>query len=239
MGAPVGGPNRIADLERLLTSLAPCGAPMTIREPLQPDEARWFMAGLEAQVFNLQDCPEDCFRRRRWGPSGPDHFVTPTGGPRHLFLKPDPVVAALNREYIPHLAAYSRAILGFGYERSRSSFSFYRTFAKDLIAKRAGQSYETDAEFYDGDDGIHLQIEAKSKPRQAERLAAEMSQAGSLAELPVGTVKEIEYVLDLAPKFLWVVGPGSVDPARYVFEVGVSGMNAEFTPRTTFPDPPR
>ena len=35
---------------------------------------------------------------------------------------------------------------------------------------------------------------------------------GRLAELPMGTVKEIEYVLDLAPRFLWVVGPGSVDP---------------------------
>ena len=43
-----------------------------------------------------------------------------------------------------------------------------------------------------------------------------MARAGSLAELPTGTVKEIEYVLDLTPRFLWVLGPSSVDPATHM-----------------------
>ena len=64
-----------------------------------------------------------------------------------------------------------------------------------------------------------------------------MAQAGSLTDLPVGTVKEIEYVLDLAPRFLWVVGPGSVDPATHMFKVTVDGLNARFDPVGGFPEP--
>ena len=228
----------ISRLERLLESLAPCGASLTIREPLQADEARWFLAGREAGVFKLQDCPAGCFRLRKWGLSGPDHFETPAGGPRHIFSKPDPSVAALNREYIPHLAAYSRVILDLGYARERSSFSLYRKFTRDLITKLAGHSFETDAEFYDDRGDIYLQIEAKQPPWQTERLATKMSEAGSSGDQASDMPKEIEYVLDLAPKYMWVVGPGSVDPATYVFDVKVNALNVVFTPRSTLPAPP-
>jgi hypothetical protein len=64
-----------------------------------------------------------------------------------------------------------------------------------------------------------------------------MARAGSLAELPVGTVKEIEYVLELTPRFLWVVGPGSIDPASHLFTVTVDGLNARFDPVDDFPAP--
>ena len=146
-----------------------------------------------------------------WGATGPDHFNTPSGKPRHLFSKPIGPEAWLNREYVPHIAAYARAVIERGYSIEHSSFSQYRKFTHDLISRRAGQNYETDAEFYDADSQILLQIEAKASAQQTDKLARELALAGSLAELPTGTVKEIEYVLDLAPRFLWVVGPGSVD----------------------------
>lgn len=225
-------------LKRLLTSLAPCGAPFIIREPLQSDESLWFLAGLDSGLFKFGDCPQDCFRLRKWSRSGPDHFDTPAGKPRHLFSKPDPEIAQLNREYIPHLAAYSRAILDLGYDPNRSSLSFYRKFRRNLVTKRAGQSYETDAEFYDGAGRIYLQIEAKSRPGQTERLAAQVKEAGSLAELPPSVAKEIEYVLDLAPRYLWVVGPGSIDPESHVFAVEVDGLNAVFHELPRLPSPP-
>lgn len=88
--------------------------------------------------------------------------MTPAGKPRHVFSKPDPGVAWLNREYIPHLAAFARAALDFGLDASRASLSLYRKFGRDLVTKRAGQGFETDAEFYASDGRIHLQIEAKA-----------------------------------------------------------------------------
>jgi len=98
-----------------------------------------------------------------------------------------------------------------------------------------GQSYGRDAGFYNGDGRIRLQIEAKASPAQTRRLASEIESAGLLSELPIKTVKEIEYVLDVAPRYLWVVGPESVDPARHVYEVEVADLNARFTPAASLP----
>lgn len=170
--------------------------------------------------------------------AGPDHFDTPAGKPRHLFSKPGYEVAWLNREYVPHIAAYGRAVLDGGYDPGRSSFSLYRKFGRDLIVKRCGQSYETDAEFYDRSGAVHLQIEAKASSRQTQALAAAIVAHGQLDELPTAAAKEIEYVLDLQPRFLWVVGPESIQPAKNVFMVSVSGDNASFTPIDSLPAPP-
>jgi hypothetical protein len=143
----------------------------------------------------------------------------------------------LNREYLPHIAAYTRAIHDFGYDRTRGRFSHYRHYTRDLLTKRAGGSYETDGEFDDSHGALHLQIEAKTEPRAVTRLATELDRAGSLAELPPGTVKEIEYVLDLAPRFFWLVGPGTVDPCPYLYRVRSEGLNAAFE-RVEAIDPP-
>jgi hypothetical protein len=220
---------------RLIEALAPGGHPVPIRVPLVEDESQWFIRAVDDGVVSFRECDPTCFRLKKWGASGPDHFATPTGKPRHLFSKPIGPEAWLNREYVPHIAAYAKAILDHGYPKERSSFSLYRKFGRDLVAKRRGQGYETDAEFYDPDGRIRLQIEAKASRQQTEKLASKMARAGSLAALPIGTVKEIEYVLDLAPRFLWVVGPGSVDPASHVFAVEVNSTNARFTAIETVP----
>lgn len=212
---------------------------MLVRTPLQLDECRWFLAAVDQHIVSFEGCPADCFRLAKWKAAGPDHFVTPSGKPRHLFSKPGETVAWLNREYIPHIAAYAYAILEGGFDPRQSSFSLYRKFSRDLITKRAGGSFETDAEFYDIDGGVFLQIEAKASERETATLAAAIERHGALSELPTTAAKEVEYVLDLAPKYLWIVGPGSLDPPRYLYRVSTVGpLNVAFDPVEEFPSPP-
>lgn len=228
----------VARTRATLEQLAPGGARLTIRDPLVADERRWFNEALDRRLVEVRECPAQCFRRRKWNASGPDHFDTPAGAPRHLFSRPDLPEASLNREYIPHVAAYARAVFDLGYPNERARFSFYRKYQRDLLIKRAGASYETDVEFFDASGALFLQIEAKKDARQVDRLAAQLDAASSLAALPSGTAKEIEYVLDLRPRYLWVVGPGTVDPAPHIFEVRVEGLDAAFARLSRFPRMP-
>lgn len=150
--------------QRLLGSMAPAGAPMRFRTPLEPDESMWFVRAVSEDIVQVTECGPGCPRLRKTGVAGPDHFQTPSGEHRHLFSKPGADAAWLSREYVPHIAAYAFAVLHLRYDKNRSSFSRYRLFTRDLIAKRQGQSYETDAEFYDSAGEIHLQLEAKGSP---------------------------------------------------------------------------
>jgi hypothetical protein len=134
----------------------------------------------------------------------------------------------LNREYVPHIAAVARAILHFGFSRERFSLSLYRTFQRDCVNKRRGQSYETDAEFYAPDGSVQLHIEAKRTHGAVRVLAETIQRCGSFTDLPSSCQKELEYILDVAPKYLWLVAPGCVDPEQYVYAVGVRGVQAEF-----------
>jgi len=69
-------------------------------------------------------------------------------------------------------------------------------------------------------------------------LAAAIERYGSLKDLPTAEAKEVEYVLDLAPRYLWVVGPGSVEPPSHIYQVEVDNLNASFSPIAEFPAPP-
>ena len=97
--------------------------------------------------------------------------------------KPIGPKAWLNREYVPHIAAYAKAVLDHGYAVDHSTFSLYRKFTRDLIAKRAGQGYETDAEFYDASDALWLQIEAKASRQQTATLAGQIAQHEAVLQL--------------------------------------------------------
>lgn len=171
----------IAAATTLIESLAPRGAPVPIRTALLADECRWFLRSVQAGIVEFDACTAAYFRFKKWG-SGPDHFLTPAEKPRHLFSKPDDQQAWLNREYVPHIAAYAKAILHHGYDRDRSSFSRYRAFSRDLIIKKAGGNYETDAEFYGHDETLLLQIEAKASERQTQALARAIDTHGSLRD---------------------------------------------------------
>jgi hypothetical protein len=229
----------LSEATQIITSLAPGHRPVPIRTPLVRDECTWFLQAIALGIIRFRECPPDCFRRKKWGQAGPDHFDTPTGAPRHLFSKPTGETAWLNREYIPHLAAYTLAIERYGYTKARSSFSRYRTYSRDLISKKQGGSYETDAEFYTSSGAVHLQIEAKASAEQTARLAGQIEKHGKLMNLPHTAAKEIEYVLDLSPSYLWIVGPGSIDPPRHVYAVTTdSHINATFAPLAALPEPP-
>lgn len=211
-----------------LAGLVPHGAPLVIRDALADDECKWARLAVERGLVALETCPPDCPRMRKHHAAGPDHFVTPHNGARHMFSGPGTPLPALNREYVPHIAAWARAVYEFGYDPALTRFSFYRKYGRDLLTKKRGGSYETDVECYDPAGRLVLQIEAKKDAVQVERLAAQMHRAGHLGALPSGAAKEIEYVLDLRPKYLWIVGPGTVDPAAHVFAVTVRGLDAGF-----------
>src|SRR4051812_38952500 len=106
----------IARTTAVLSAAVPGGGPLLIRDSLEDDECRWFSAALDRSLLVLRECPPGCFRAKKWGVPGPDHFDTPDGNPRHLFSSPHAAVPSLNREYIPHIAAWARAVIDFGYE---------------------------------------------------------------------------------------------------------------------------
>lgn len=202
----------------MIASLAPRDGPVVWRTPIAEDEARWFVAAVEKGLVSFGTCPAGCERLARRKAGGPDEFLTPSGLRRHLFSKPDGPVSTLNREYVAHIAAFGYAVLARGYPAIGASFSDYRTFKRDAISRRAGSSYELDLEFVVS--GIRLVLgEAKANPAQVARISAEIEHVAVLDGLPDKTIKEIEYVLDLAPRFVWILGPGTIDPPRHVFEV--------------------
>jgi hypothetical protein len=128
--------------------------------------------------------------------------------------------------------------LGEGYNQACSSFSLYRQFMRDLIHKKKGDSYETDAEFYDGNGGIWLHVEVKKSEEGISAVATSIEACGSLQDLPDKFAKELEYVLDVSPRYLWLVGPGSIDPPAYVYQVKVSGLSASLRKMDRLPSPP-
>jgi hypothetical protein len=140
----------------IIDSLSPGGRAYKLVVPLQSDEAEWFARAVDAGLIHFQSCDPACRRRRRYGIAGPDEFEVAPGQFRHLFSAPMTAGQRLNREYVPHIAAYALAITRYGYDRRRAAFSKYRAFTRNQISKRVGTGYETDAEFYDLRGRIHL-----------------------------------------------------------------------------------
>lgn len=230
----------IAEARSVLEALVPRGCPFSAGSiPLSADECEWFLAGLKAGLLRFQTCIETCPRRARWKVSGPDEFLNPRGEPRHLFSAPHAPQPTFNREYLPHLAAHMRAILQFGYRGDRAALSEYRKFGRDLRAKLAGGSFEVDSLFYSASGHPILHIEAKSEPRQIARMARAIDGFRRLADLPGKVAKEVEYVLDLAPAYLWLVGPGTVDPEAHVWRVEVLDKRAWFERVPGIPSAPQ
>lgn len=229
------GPNDIAWVEDFLSKRVPRGDPLPLTKPLLDDEAHWFRAAIESGLFKFHECTPGCGRLRKWDESGEDEFLTPEGHRRHLFSFATKGPCRLNREYLPHIAAVARLVLELDY-RGHFSFSRYRTFSRTLINKKAGESYETDAEFYDANSSIWLHVEVKRTRQQAEALAAALEDAGFESSL---VAKELEYVLDLSPRYLWIVGAGCIDDNILAYEVGeIDGVSANLVRLPDLPEPP-
>jgi hypothetical protein len=208
--------------------------PITRISALLPDESRWFRKAIETRLFKVAECRADCPRLRRWKKTMVDEFITPSNPHRHLFSFSKSGGMRLNREYIPHIAAVARAVIDFGLPADKFSFSRYRTFQQDCITKRQGQSYETDAEFYAADGSIELQIEAKKDVGEIETIAQAIDATGTFMDLPAGCKKELEYILDTKPKYLWLVAPGCIDPEQYLYGLRVDKSQVEFRRMTRF-----
>jgi hypothetical protein len=206
------------------------------RIPLVQDECRWFNEAFASGLFEFQDCQHTCPRLKRWLEPGRDEFLNPAGQARHLYSFPCHR-PRLNREYVPHIAAHARAILEFGYDRKGAVFSERRYFARDLIVKKRGGRYELDSLFKSGDQGSYLHVEVKSKPREVAAMATAIDRFRELGEMPLDVVKEVEYVLDLEPKYFWLVGPGTLDPEAHVWRIEVDGKRARFERILKLPSP--
>ncbi len=231
----------VGDCERLrarLTALAPGSPRPKQREtPFLADECRWFLAGEAAGLFRFQECPIGCRRRKAQKVAGPDEFLNHCGQARHLYSAPHGPGLRLNREYIPHIAAHSRAVLDLGYPREGATFSEYRRFQHDTLAKRLGTTYELDSLFRTGDGTPLLHLEVKAWPHQVTRIAGAIDATRELQALPLDIAKEVAYVLDLTPRYLWLAGPGTIDPEAHVWHVAIEGHNARFTRVPQLPRP--
>src|SRR5687767_9744326 len=75
------GGKSIDEAIRLIENLAPGGVPVPIRTPLVDDECVWFLRAVADKVVRFTTCSPDCFRFKKWGTAGPDHFTTPHGKP--------------------------------------------------------------------------------------------------------------------------------------------------------------
>jgi hypothetical protein len=82
-------------------------------------------------------------------------------------------------------------------------------------------------------------IEAKAEPRDIMRWATAIDSGATPMELIRVGFKEIEYVLELEPAHLWLVGPGTVDTTAHVWAVTVEGLGATFRRLDDLPPFPR
>jgi hypothetical protein len=198
----------------LLAKIVPRKDPLVVRTKLEEDECHWFRMAIEHDIIRIQPCTPHCGRNQELGTQRIDEFIVPhqAENRRHLFELKHP--ACLCREYIPHIAAYAKAVLHNNYPLKSSSFSRYQMFNKDVLTKKKGQSFETDAEFHMQDCTVFLLIEAKSSRSEVDKVVKSITNPQNQAPL-----KEYENILALHPKWLWFVGPGTVDPAIHIFMV--------------------
>ena len=231
----------MAWIETFLASVAPESRQFKLLMPFEADESRWYQLGVENEVFRFGQCVNECGRLRKWKRTGGDEFITPDGQSRHMFgfSKDDDKTCFLGREHVPHIAAVSRLIVEKGYDPKRYSFSRYRFYSRDLVSKKKGGRFETDAEFFGPGEAIFLQVEAKKTRSDVERMAAQIGTRKEFGALPENCKKELEYVLDLRPRYLWLVAPGLIEPEQFVYEVDIDDNNARFRRVESLPEAPR
>jgi hypothetical protein len=222
--------------ESLVRHLAPSGLPVPILEPLALDESEWFLTAVEKGLIEFTNCNGSCTRTARGRPRTRDHFETGGGEPEHLFTV-DGHSAALRRDYIPCVAAYARAVLDLGYDDIGATLFGQRATGRRLVNPFTTTTVRTGAEFPAADGSVHLQIEAKRERQLTRRLATAIDASGRLSALPRDFAREIEHIVPVGPRYLWLVGPNTIDPACHVFRVRVDGDDATFHRIDTVPAP--
>lgn len=219
-----------------LAAVVPPGAPLRALDPLlAADESEWFVRGWESSLYPVGPCPVRGLPKV-CGPDRLDHFLTTSGRHRHLLTRWSEGGWGASREYVTHLGAYSRAILDYGYPTPAALLSHYGTYSRDLIRRKRGGSYEIDAAFSIAtNEPPWLLIEAKKEASKVSRWSAAIDDGASPQELVAMDFKEIEYVLELQPQHLWLVGPGTISPAANVWATQVRGLEINFERLTDVP----
>jgi hypothetical protein len=207
--------------ERLVRALAPSGHEVPIPEPLALDESRWLALAVEKGLLEFTCCPDTCPSAAGATSSACDHFETGSDDPHHLFARASQTRVALHREYLPAIAAYARAVLDLGYD----------TVGSVLLGPPSA------AEFRDSDDFVQLQIVAKSDRQLTRRVATALDACGTYEALRPEIAREVRGVTVVKPRFLWLVGPNTVEPAGHVFRVATRHDQTTFTRVDAVPAP--
>lgn len=196
-------------LSDYLNSLLLKKMPFKIDPAFTPGESYWFRKAIENGLLRVTECTQECTRHKTHWSVVKDHFTMSKGimkKPRHLMSVDKKGNITLNREYIPHIAAYARLILEKGFDQERSAFSGYHG------------SNEIDGEFIDQDGNLFLLLEVKKDTPKTNKLIKELT-SGFLEDIQNTNKKESKYILDFAPQYLWIVGPETVDMNEGVFYI--------------------
>lgn len=214
--------------ESLVRNCAPTGIDVPIPEPLAVDESAWLLTAVDKGLVEFTHCTDACTRRARTRTSARDHFEIDRRGAHHLFAVVDREGLALHREYVTAIAAYARAVLDFGYDVERSSWLRDHEIGHRLATRFASAKVRSDAEFLASDGSVQLQIKSARGRQHARRLANALDAHGSLSALPREVAREFNSVVPVNPRFLWLVGPNTVEPVNHVYRVKVAGDDATF-----------
>ena len=94
-----------------------------------------------------------------------------------------------------------------------------------------------DTEFRNTDGSVQLQIVATGDRQATRRIATALDACDSLDGLRPEIAGQIKGAAMVKPRYLWLVGPNTVEPAGHVFRVARSGDGATFTRVSAVPAP--
>jgi hypothetical protein len=153
-------------------------------------------------------------------------------------LRWDPTsgAVALHRDRVALLGAYARAVLDFGYEPERSVLLGRQPTGLRFEDRRAGLE-RVDAAFEGHDGSTHLQIKCLGERQRTRRLATAVDAGGLVSRLSQTATHELAAVLARRPRFVWLVGPNSIDPATHVFRLTAFDGDLRFSRIETVPVP--
>ncbi len=228
--------DEICAAETLVGTLAPSGCHVPIPEPLAVDESRWFVLAVEKGVIEFSRCGRSCARGEDAG-SAVDHFETGTDDPHHLFSRIDARTATLQRDFIPAIAAYTRAVLDLGYDPEHSVLLPRQPVPRRRVRRASAGEVRASCEFRDAAGALQLQIEAKGDRQLTRRVAAALDACDTSAGLRPDVAREVRDAIEAAPRFLWLVGPNTIEPATHVFRLLTRGDQTRFARVDAVPAP--
>ena len=242
--------------ESLVRALAPSGHEVPIPEPLALDESRWLIIAVEKGLLEFTRCTDACAPSRRAHTAACDHFETGSDDPHHLFAHigraASHCTANTSRRLRPTPEPYSTS--GTSPPEACCWSTIYPSSAGEPVHRRQCPPYIPhksrygfrDTEFHDTgfrrvprpDSSVQLQIVATGDRQATRRIATALDavrqpRSDSDQRLPARS----RAAAMVKPRFLWLVGPNTVEPAGHVFRVARRGDSATFARCAAVPAP--